>query len=226
MSNQNKITKQELQSDALTTAFYKAVDIFERKKPLVIGIGAALIAVVAGVVLWTMQKQSKNDEATTMLSKIQPVYDAGQFDKAIYGDTLNAGLLKISQEYSGTTSGELATLYLATSLYQKGSLDSALTSFEEVSLESDLVAGAALSGLAACYEEKKDFSKAGKLYKDAADRVKNNTLTPIYLSSAARSFELAGQKDDAIEIYEKLKKEFKQSTEGKDAEQAIVRLKS
>lgn len=226
MSNQNKPTKEVSQSDAIDTFFFKATDLFERKKAAVIGAGVAIIVVIAGVVFWTMQKQSKNTEATTELSKIQSVYDAGMFDKAIYGDTTAAGLLKISQDYKGTASGELATLYLANALFQKGSVDSALTAFESISPGSDLVAGAVLSGTATCYEEKKDYAKAAKLYKDAADRVKNSTLVPIYLNGAARSFELAGQKDQAIEIYEKLAKEFKQTTEGKDAEQAVARLKS
>lgn len=226
MSNQNKPTKEVSQSDAIDAFFFKATDLFDRNKSVVIGAGVAIVAVIAGVVFWTLHKQSKNTDATTELSKIQSVYDAGMFDKAIYGDSTVAGLLKISQEYKGTASGELATLYLANALFQKGSVDSALTAFESISPANGLVAGATLSGTAACYEEKKDFAKAANLYKDAADRVKNSTLVPMYLNSAARSFELAGQKDQALEVYEKLAKEFKQTTEGKDAEQAVVRLKS
>jgi tetratricopeptide (TPR) repeat protein len=219
-----KVQKQP--EDAALGFYYTALDFVEKNKAIVIG---ALVAIALGIgayIFLNSQKQKKEKDAALMLSKIMPMFEAGDFTKAIDGDSLgNAGLKKIADEFSGTPSGEAAKLYLAGSYLRKNDNDNAVKAYESISSSAPAIQSAAYSGAAVCYDNKKEFAKAASLYKKAASEVGNETLVPIYLENAARSAELAGDKKEALSLFERLKKDYAQSPAGRDADKAIARLK-
>lgn len=214
-------------TDKLTAFYYEALDFVEKNRTLVIGIAAAIVLGIAGIFFWGQYKSGQEGTAAEDLRKVMPLYQAGTFDKAISGDsTGTVGLKKIAEQYSGTPSGNMAAVYLGNSYFQKNEIDNALKAFKSVSSSSDLMSAAAIAGEAACYEQKKDFKSAANAYRGAAGRISNAALAPVYLADAARNFELAGDKDEAVKQLEQLKKDYPQASQARTADQSIVRLKS
>ncbi|MGQ9806707.1 MAG: YfgM family protein [Chlorobiales bacterium] len=212
-------------SDVFTELFFQATDFFEKNRTAVLGTLAAILLAIVGAFFWNREQASKNQEATAKLEGIIKRYEAGNYSGAIEGDSTAMGLKEIAKAYSSTASGKQARLYLANAYFQLRNYDEAQKTFESVSSSSPLVKGSALAGEAACYEQKKDYKKAAQLFRRAADAIQNDAITPIYLENAGRNFELAGEKSDALAVYEKLKKDYPQSTAARNAEQIIARLK-
>jgi tetratricopeptide (TPR) repeat protein len=212
-------------SDIFTELFFLATDFFEKNRTTVLSVLGAILLAIVGAFFWNQQQDAKNQEATGKLESIIKRYEAGNYSGAIEGDSTAVGLKEIAKTYSGTPSGEQAKLYLANAYFQLRNYDEAQKAFEGVSSSSPLVKGSALAGEAACYEQKKEYKKAAQLFRRAADAVRNDAIVPIYLENAGRNFELAGEKSDALAVYEKLKKEYPQSAAARSAEQIIARLK-
>lgn len=213
-------------SDVFTELFFQATNFLEKNRTAVLGVLGAILLAIVGVFFWNREQAAKNQEATSKLEGIIKRYEAGNYSGAIEGDSTAMGLKEIVKNFSGTMSGEQAKLYLANAYFQLRNYEEAQKTFEGVSSSSPLVKGSALAGEAACYEQKKEYKKAAQLFRRAADAVGNDAITPIYLENAGRNFELAGEKRDAISIYEKLKKEYPQSVAARSAEQIIARLKN
>ncbi len=213
-------------SDIFTELFFQATDFFEKNRMAVLGTLGAMVLAIAGAFFWNQAQTSKNQEATGKLEGIIKRYEAGNYSGAIEGDSTTMGLKEIAKAYSGTPSGEQAKLYLANAYFQLRNYDEAQKVFESISSASPLVKGSAWAGEAACYEQKKEYKKAAQLFRRAADVVQNDAITPIYLENAGRNFELANEKNDALVVYEKLKKEYPQSTVARNADQIIARLKN
>lgn len=220
------IAKENSLTDSLLDSYYLAIEYVKNNVAIVAGIVAVLIAVPLGLMFYSQYKDGQEQKASNLLRKVAPLYEQGAFDAAISGDTLRtAGLKKISEDYAGTLSGDVASLYLGNAYLQRNNIDSALVAYTRVSGSVDLVSASAIAGEGACYEAKKDYARAARLYQNAAGRAGNTAVIPVYLTDAARTFELSGSRDEALRIYERLKKDYPQSAGGKDADQAIGRLK-
>jgi len=74
---------------------------------------------------------------------------------------------------------------------------------------------------------KKD-SEALDCYLKAAEFKANEFTTPFYLQRAGEIAEKTGQKEKALEYYERIQREYPQSTEGQSIDRYLtrVRLKS
>ncbi len=213
-------------SDIFTEFFFQATDFFEKNRIVVLGVLGAIVLAVVGAFFWNQERAAKNQEASWKLEGIIKRYEAGNYNDAIEGDSTTMGLKEIAKVYSGTPVGEQAKLYLANAYFQLRNYDEAQKVFESISGTAPLVKASALAGEAACYEEKKEYKKAAQLFRRAADMVQNDAIAPIYLENAGRNFDLAGEKSDALVVYETLKKEYPQSANARNVEQIIARLKN
>lgn len=212
-------------SDIFTELFFQATDFFEKNRVVVLSVFGAILLAIAAAFFWNREQTSKNEDATAKLESIVKRYEAGNYKGAIEGDSTAMGLKDIVKNYSGTPSGEQAKLYLANAYFQLRNYDEAQKVFESISSALPLVKGSALAGEAACYEQKKEYKKAAQLFRRAVDAVRNDAVAPIYLENAGRNFELAGEKSDALAVYERLKKDYPQSAAARNVEPIIARLK-
>ncbi len=212
-------------SDFFTEFFFQATDFFEKNRTAVLSVLGAILLAIVGAFFWNREQASKNQEATSKLEVVIKRYEAGNYSGAIEGDSTTTGLKDIAKTYSGTPSGEQAKLYLANAYFQLRNYDEAQRAFESISSSAPLVKGSALAGEAACYEQKKEYKKAAQLFRRASEIVRNDAIAAIYLENAGRNFEFAGEKSDALSIYEKLKKDYPQAAATRNVEPIIARLK-
>lgn len=224
----SKATSKKKGSDDLANLelwYYQLVSFYERNQQLVIGVGVGVLLLIGGLLFWNQRTAALEMEAVEKLAQTMRAYKEGDWSAAIEGDSAHIGLKTLAQRYSGTPSGELAKFYLGNAFYQRGSIDSALALYKGVSTKSPLLKAAAMAGEAACYEQKQQYRQAGELYRNAANAAQNQALEAFYLSDAGRAFELAGEKKQALEVFEQVKKKFPLTLQGREAEKAIARLK-
>jgi tetratricopeptide (TPR) repeat protein len=221
-----KISKKELKEDALITWYVKITTWYEEnKKRVSTGIVAVLVVGAAGF-LYVKNQRDSNERATTDLAKVYSFYDNSQYQTAIDGvpERNVPGLKTIVDEYGSTHAGNLAKLYLANCYYYLNKYDEALKQYQDFSPEGQLLTVTRLAGIGACYEALGNHADAAKNFENAATKYPDDLDAAENLNNAARNFAAAGDKDRALELYKKLKKNYSTSTYAREADRYIAKL--
>lgn len=187
------------------------------KKAILIAV-AAIIVVIAGVFLYISQISGPREEkASTALSKGQTYFNNEMFEQAVNGDGAGfVGFAKLADEYSGTKAGNLANLYAGLCYANLGKWAEAQKSLDAFSTEGDqMISPASQAALGDAYAHLNQLDKAVDAFKKAADMADskaeddtNNSLSPIFLIKAGEVLEIQGKKDEALKIYQDIKKKY------------------
>ena len=187
------------------------------KKAILIAV-AAIIVVIAGVFLYISQISGPREEkASTALSKGQTYFNNEMFEQAVNGDGAGfVGFAKLADEYSGTKAGNLANLYAGLCYANLGKWAEAQKSLDAFSTEDDqMISPASQAALGDAYAHLNQLDKAVDAFKKAADMADskaeddtNNSLSPIFLIKAGEVLENQGKKDEALKIYQDIKKKY------------------
>lgn len=187
------------------------------KKQIIIGV-VAILLVVAGAILYNAYVAGpREDKASTAIAKGEQYFNAEQFDKALNGDGAGyVGFVKIASDYSSTDAGNLANLYAGLSYFNLGKYTEAVTYLEKFSTKGDaMVSPTATAALANAYAQTGNVDKAISTLKKAADMADskaeddaNNSLSPTFLIKAGEVLESQGKKDEALKIYQDIKKKY------------------
>ena len=185
------------------------------KKQILIAV-VAIIVIVAGAVLYNAYVSGpREDKASTALAKGQQYFNQEQFDKALNGDGASyAGFIKIASDYSGTDAANLANLYAGLCYANLGKWNEAVTTLEKFSSKSDaIISPAAMAALGNAYANTGNIDKAISAFKKAADMADSkaaddNSLSPTFLIQAAELLESQNKSDEALKIYEDVKKKY------------------
>ena len=187
------------------------------KKAILIAV-AAIIVVIAGVFLYISQISCPREEkASTALSKGQTYFNNEMFEQAVNGDGAGfVGFAKLADEYSGTKAGNLANLYAGLCYANLGKWAEAQKSLDAFSTEDDqMISPASQAALGDAYAHLNQLDKAVDAFKKAADMADskaeddaNNSLSPIFLIKAGEVLESQGKKDEALKIYQDIKKKY------------------
>ena len=187
------------------------------KKAILIAV-AAIIVVIAGVFGYISQISGpREDKASTMLGKGQTYFNNEMFEQAVNGDGAGfVGFAKLADEYSGTKAGNLANLYAGLCYANLGKWAEAQKSLDAFSTEGDqMISPASQAALGDAYAHLNQLDKAVDAFKKAADMADskaeddtNNSLSPIFLIKAGEVLESQGKKDEALKIYQDIKKKY------------------
>ncbi len=223
-----KLTKKEIKQDKLLTAYANVTSWYELNKKYVSYGITALVVLIVATVIFVNNRRANNEKAATELGKVFTIYDNAandprQFKVAIDGQPERGimGLKTIVDNYGSTEAGEHARYYLANAYMNIGQYDEAIRQFDSFSSGNKLLTSSAYAGLGRCYEAKGDFSKAASSYEKAAKSDVDPSVTPDYLNSAARCYGQSGDKEKAISLLKRLKKEYPQSNAARDADRYI-----
>lgn len=113
---------------------------------------------------------------------------------------------------------------MAHSYYNLGNYDLALEYYSDYSGDSKLHEAAAYAGRAACYEQKEDYLKAAENYKRAADINELDSQKAEYLLNAGINYIKAGNKDDARDVLELVKVDYKTTTAATEVDKFLMQL--
>ena len=219
LAKKKKIGKKNIKEDKLVTYYSKSLEYFEAYKNQIFIGAAAVVVVIAAIVYFGNEAQKTEVEASAALAKASRMYQSGNYEAAIQGNTATdtPSLEEVADKYSGSEAGEIARVYLANSYFYTGDYDKAIENYEDYSGGNKLYKAAALAGIAACYEAKGEIEKAAKYFRDAAYTYENNASNSQYLLNAAVDYIKVKEYDEAKPLLENLKENYATSEEAREA---------
>jgi len=215
-----------MKEDALISSYAKVTKYYEEHRRT---ISIAITAVVAVVILagiYFKNRADASERASLQLSQVTPLFDGGQFQLAIDGVPARniQGLKAIVDEGGSTPAGEIARFYLASACLNLGKYQEALEHFEDFSPSDNQLAISRYAGIGACLDALGEYADAAASYEKAASVTAEDLRVPEHLSNAARAYARAGEKERALEIYRRLKKNHSSTVYGREADRYIAQL--
>ncbi|MFH2096182.1 MAG: tetratricopeptide repeat protein, partial [Bacteroidota bacterium] len=135
------------------------------------------------------------------------------------------GFLYIIDEYGSTKAGKLANYYAGICYLRLGQFQEAIDYLDNFSSDDVMVGTVAIGATGDAYMELGDTETAIEKYLEAADNNPNDFTTPIYLMKAGRACEILGDYTRALQIYERIDADFKDTQEGRFIEKYITQAK-
>ncbi len=221
-----KISKREMKKDALVTTYARVMSFYDQNRRT-IGIATTVVIVAAIAILVIVKNRADaNDSAMLQLGQIEEIFASGQYQAAVDGvpERNLPGLRSIVDNFGNSRGGELARFMLASAYFELGRYDEALQQFEDFSAPDDMLAASRLAGIAQCHEARRDYKAAAENFERAGVKNAKDLLAPEYLSNAARNYGLAGDKERAIELYKRLKKNYPTSPYARDVDRFIAQM--
>ena len=206
------------QQGAETNALSQKEAVFMKHKKAISAAIVVVILIIAGVLSYeTYVSGPREQEASTALAKGQDYFANQQFEIALKGDSTGyKGFLNIASDYSSTDAGNLANLYAGLCYANLDKWNDAVKYLEKYSAADDeMVSPAATAALGNAYAHVKQLDKAVEYLKKAASMADgeaegnaNNSLSPTFLIQAGEILESQNKKDEALKIYQDIKKKY------------------
>ncbi|MES2761597.1 MAG: tetratricopeptide repeat protein [Bacteroidota bacterium] len=209
---------------------------YEKNKKAITYGGGAILAIVAIFSFYKFywlpgQEKEANNEAFFA----QTYFEKDSFLVALNGG-LNVqtadgpktmmGFRDLADTYGATKTGNLANYYAGICLLRTGKFDEAIESLEKFDGKDEMVAPVAIGAIGDANMELNKVDEAIKFYLKAAEQSTNDFTTPIYLKKAAFAYEQKANYTEALATYERLKNEYSRSSEAREVDKYIARVKT
>ncbi|WP_320112884.1 tetratricopeptide repeat protein [Draconibacterium orientale] len=189
-------------------------------------VGGIIIVVAAYLGFNKFYVQPKEDEAISQMFMAENYFEKDSFNLAINGDGNYLGFLDIIDDYGITKSANRAKYYTGISYLYLGEYEIALDYLNDFKTDDLLLAPVAEGAKGDAYLELGETDNALKQYKKAYTVSANELTTPVYMMKAANLLESMDELEDALALYEDIKAEYPQSSEGTNADRYIARIKT
>jgi tetratricopeptide (TPR) repeat protein len=193
-------------------------------KPMLIGLGA--IVVLVGLFwLGRLYLNNRNEEAQVQMYQAQRYLESDSLRLALNGDGNYLGFVDISKDYKWTNAGNLARYSAGICYLHLGNYKEAIDYLDKYSKKDKVLGSLAIGATGDAYVELGETEKGISRYLEAADFAGNSFNTPLFLMKAAELYELNSKYDEALKLYQRIKDEYPESTEGSTIEKYIARVK-
>ncbi|RIJ50792.1 hypothetical protein D1614_02370 [Maribellus luteus] len=221
-----KKTEQVDNLQELESALTKTEQFIEDNQKIISYVVTGLILVVAvflGFKKFYVQPQER--EANSQMFMAENYFEKDSFNLAINGDGNYLGFLDIIDDYGITKAANRAKYYTGISYLHLGQYEEALDYLNDFKSDDLLLAPVAEGAKGDAYLELGDSDKALKQYKKAYSESKNELTTPVYMMKAAKLLESSDELEQALALYQDIKKQFPTSAEATNADRYIARVK-
>jgi tetratricopeptide (TPR) repeat protein len=170
-------------------------------------------------------QEPKQAEAVSAMWQAQAQFDRDSFELALKNPGAGFdGFEAIADRYSGSKAGNIANYYAGICNMRMGNMDAAIEYLEKFSPDEDMLGTTKNGVLGDCYSEKGDFEKALDYYEKASNGG-NEIIAAIYLKKLGMLNEKQGNREAAVEAYERLRRDFpnQQSSDWREIEKYIYR---
>ena len=200
--------------------------IQENKKSLSI-IGGAIVLVVGGYFVYTsLIVAPQEKEAEKDMFAAEGYFAQDSLKLALNGDGNKMGFLQIIDNYGSSQSANLAHYYAGICFLRKGEYDNAIEYLSKYDAEDDITGALALGGIGDANLELGKKDDALKYYKKAIDWDNNQFTAAVYLMKAAMVYEMLGDYKSAADFYEKIKKDYPNTSEAREVDRYIARAQA
>lgn len=209
---------------ALDVQLNKGEAFIEKNWKIISAILGAVIVIVLGTYLFKNYMANREVEAQKAIAAAQTAFASQQFEQALNGDGNTKGFVKIIDEFGGTETANLAKLYAGLASAKLDKVDDAIKYLEDFSAKDDkMVSPTAIAALANCYVQKGDNEKGASMLIKAAEKADNDATSPVFLLQAGQIYESLGNNEKAVELYNKIKKQYFRSMLSQDIDKYIER---
>jgi tetratricopeptide (TPR) repeat protein len=162
-------------------------------------------------------------EAQAAIFRAERFFEKDSFQLALNGKDKAEGFLSIIDNYSGTKTGNLAHYYASVCYLHLGKYQECLDQMDQFDAD-DVMLGAMSVGVKGdALMELNRTDEAIEMYTKAASTNENSFTSPMYLMKAGVANEIKGDYNKALELYQKIRKNYFSSNEGREVEKYIAR---
>jgi predicted negative regulator of RcsB-dependent stress response len=191
-------------------------------------ITVVLAVIVLGVGGWYGYKnfvvKPKAEKAVDAMYKAEEYYKLDSLQKALNGDGINAGLLKVISNYGGTAAANLAHLYAGDCFLRTGDFNNAVKHLKEFSSSDKMYQARAYKLLGDAYSELGKNDEAISSYRKAGNHfTEDQHNSAEYLFFAASLADKTGKTKEAIELYKEVRDKFPGTTAAGESEKYLAK---
>jgi len=198
---------------------YGRTELFleKHRQAVVIGV-VGLVVVVGGLLGYNkLIAEPRAQDAAAMIWKAQYYFEVDSLDRALNGDDQWPGFYSIADDFGSTPSGKLANFYIGSILMQKGDFEGAISFYEKVKVDDDVIRTMAVGNIGDAYVELGRNDEAVRQFEKAAGMITNNFTTPLFLMKAGIVHQEKGNWSGAAKAFNRIAKEFPTSSEASQA---------
>ena len=222
-----KNKKEQVKTDepiALDVQLSKGEAFIEKNWKKIAAVLGVIIVIVVGFYLYRNYMNEKESEAQKAIAGAQTAFAQQQYEQSLKGEGNMKGFLKVIDEFGGTKTANIAKLYAGLAYAKTDKVDEAIKMLEDFSTQDDeMISPSAIAALGNLYVQKGDSEKGLKTLIKAADEADNDAVSPVFLLQAGEVYESLGQNDKALELYNRIKKNYFRSPLAQEMDKYIER---
>jgi tetratricopeptide (TPR) repeat protein len=172
--------------------------------------------------------EPRADKAADVMYKAEEIIliDSLQ-QRAIAGDGGLVGLKEIADEYTNTSSANIANAYLGGLYLREQNFQEAIVYLKKYSETGSEILDPLITGLIGdAYSESHDYNNAANYYKKAAAKSSNSYTTPLFLKKLGLVYEQLNEFKKAEEAYTQIKTDFPESVEASTIDGLLGRVQA
>lgn len=198
---------------------YSRTELFVEKNRKNIFIAAGALVVLVGGFLGYKKliAEPRAAAAAEQIWKAEYWFEVDSLDLAINGNDMYPGFAEVASQYGSTPSGKLAHYYLGAIHMLRGEYDDAIANYKKADVDDDVLRAMAVGGIGDAYVELGNTAEAARQFEKAADLVRNDFTTPMYLMKAGILHHQAKDWKAAAKAFNRIVKDFPTSNEVSNA---------
>ena len=215
----------ESESDQLVVE--RAKDFWSRYNRQITIIATIIILAGGGWLIYKYYFKEPNEQkATDAIYKAEEYYRMDSLQKALNGDGLNPGLLRVISKYGGTEAGNLAHFYAGDIYLKMGDYTKAVKHLKDFKSSAKQIQARAYKLLGDAYAESGKNQDALDYYKKAAHHYEDDQENSSeYLFLAAYFADRVMKKTkEATELFKELKEKYPRTEKGVNADKYLAQL--
>lgn len=199
--------------------------IEKNQKFLTIVIGAIVIVVLVFFGFKRFYMAPKEQEAKEQMFMAERYFEIDSLHLALNGDGMYPGFLEIIDDYGMTKGANLSKYYAGICYLRMGNFEEAIDHLKSFKGKDQILGPMAKGAIGDAYLELNQAAKAAGYYIEAADLGENDFTSPLFLMKAGWTYEIQKDYKKALESYERIKYKYPTSTEAREIDKYIARIK-
>lgn len=203
----------------------KTEQFLEENYKTLLTVLAVIVAAVAIFWLARIYMTKRNEEAQAQIYQAERYLEMDSINLALNGDGNYLGFLDIAIDYKMTSVGNLARYGAGICYLHLGEYEQAIDYLNKYSKKDRVIGSLAIGATGDAYVELGETDRGIAKYIEAAEYADNSFSTPLFLMKAAELHETTGNYTEALKLYESIKEQYPESTEGTTIDKYIARVK-
>lgn len=210
---------------AVEEALGRSEQFIERNQNTIIWVVALIVAIIAGYIGYTRFILAPRElEAQAEMFMAEKYFEQDEYEMALEGDGTYPGFLDVMSDFRMTRSANLAKYYTGIIYLRQGEFEDAIDMLKRFKPRDQIVGAMSFGAVGDAYLELGDMQQAARYYRKAYRYKPNDFTTPMFLFKAGLLFEEMGEPQEALTVYQRVKMEYANSTEGRNIERYIARV--